>query len=466
LRIISCNFIGSDFLKELCYLPLAIVQAGAFISQSGSLNSYLDIYIKNQAQLLSEKPAQSHDDYAWTVYTTWQMNLDQLSQPATMLLQLCSFLHQDGISEEIFSRAASYKFPPSGPSREALQKPLEFLLYFLGPAGEWDTLCFLKVANKIMAYSLMSFDPGRKMFSIHPLVHSWSRTTITDQHLYYSIIGAIMGMSIEEIPSQHEQLAGLRLISHVDSLMLVNQKGATDFAMQYGMIYYYMARYQEAKELELAVLEKRKQVLADDHPATLRAMGDLALTYHSLGEFHKAQELQVAVLEKQKQVLGDDHPDTLWTMCNLGWTYHCLSEFQKAEELEVVVLEKQKQVLGDDHPDTLWTMGSLALIYHCLGELHKAEELEVGVLEKWKQVLGDHHPDTLWIMGNLASTYHRLGEFHKAQELLVAMLVKQKQVLGDDNPDTLRAMGKLASTYHSLGNFHKAQELDVVVLEK
>ncbi|KAJ7832957.1 P-loop containing nucleoside triphosphate hydrolase protein, partial [Mycena leptocephala] len=171
---------AAEIVKELCYLPLAIVQAGAFISQSGSLNSYLDIYIKNRAQLLSEKPAQSHDDYAWTVYTTWQMSFDQLSQPATMLLQLCSFLHRDGISEEIFSRAASYKFPPSGPSREALQKPLEFLSYFLGPAGEWDTLCFLKVANKIMAYSLMSFDPGRKMFSIHPLVHSWSRTTITD----------------------------------------------------------------------------------------------------------------------------------------------------------------------------------------------------------------------------------------------------------------------------------------------
>jgi hypothetical protein len=77
----------------LCYLPLAIVQAGAFISQSGALNGYLDIYMKNRAQLLSEKPAQSHDNYTWTVYTTWQMSFDQLSQPAAMFLQLCSFIH-------------------------------------------------------------------------------------------------------------------------------------------------------------------------------------------------------------------------------------------------------------------------------------------------------------------------------------------------------------------------------------
>ncbi|KAJ7930458.1 hypothetical protein B0H13DRAFT_1585234, partial [Mycena leptocephala] len=170
--------IAAEIVKELCYLPLAIVQAGAFILQSGALDSYLDIYMSNRAQLLSEKPAQSHDHYELTVYTTWQMSFDHLSTPAAMLLQLCSFLHRDGISEDIFSRAATYTFPSSGPSEQALKKPLEFLTQFLGPADEWDTLRFLKVTNEIRAYSLMTFDPESKMFSIHPLVHSWSRTTI------------------------------------------------------------------------------------------------------------------------------------------------------------------------------------------------------------------------------------------------------------------------------------------------
>jgi hypothetical protein len=51
----------------LWYLPLAIIQAGAFISKSGALDSYLALYAKNRDRLLREKPAQSHDDYAWTV---------------------------------------------------------------------------------------------------------------------------------------------------------------------------------------------------------------------------------------------------------------------------------------------------------------------------------------------------------------------------------------------------------------
>jgi tetratricopeptide (TPR) repeat protein len=450
----------------LCYLPLAIVQAGAFISQSGALNSYLDIYTKNRAQLLSEKPAQSHDDYVWTVYTTWQMSFDQLSQPAAMFLQLCSFLHRDGISEDIFSRAAAYEFRQVIPSREALQKPLEFLAQFLEPTGAWDTLRFLKVANEIKAYSLMSFDPERKMFSIHPLVHDWSRTTISDQQCYHSIMALIMGMSIRQIPTVHHELTSLRLISHIEFLRHGNEQVVVDFGAEYGIVYYYTRRYEAAKEVLLAVIEGRKQVLGDDHPHTLHALGNLASIYCKLREFHKAKELEFVVLEKRKQVLGDDHPDTLHALNNLASTYNNLREFHKAEELEVVVVEKKRQVLGDEHPDTLQAMSDLASTYHQLGEFHKAEELGVVVLEKQKQVLGDDHPDTLWTMGNLASTYNNLREFHKAEGLEVVVLEKQKQVLGDDHPDTLHALNNLASTYNNLREFHKAEKLEVVVVEK
>ncbi|KAJ7904110.1 hypothetical protein B0H13DRAFT_1717219 [Mycena leptocephala] len=431
--------IAAEIVKELCYLPLAIVQAGAFISQSGALNSYLDIYMRNRAQLLSEKPAQSHDDYEWTVYTTWQMSFDRLSPLAAMLLQLCSFIHWDGISEEIFSRA---------------------------PASEWDTFRFLKVTNEIKAYSLMMFDPNRKMFSIHPLVHSWSQTTITDQQSYHSIMAAIMGMSIHEIPNDHRQLASLRLISHIDSLRHGNKQVVVDFGVQCGAIYWDAGWYKEAKELEHAVLEQRKQVLGDAHPDTLQAMGNLASTYNHLGKFHKAQELEVVVLEMRKQVLSDDHPDTLQAMGNLASTYWHLGNFHKAEELEVVVLEKRKQLLGDDHPDTLKAMGNLASTYWHPGKFQQAKELQVVVLEKRKQVLGDDHPDTLQAMGNLASTYWRLGKFQQAEELQVVMLEKQKLVLGDDHPATLQAMGNLASIYNHLGEFKQAEELKVVVLEK
>jgi hypothetical protein len=155
------------------------------------------------------------------------MSFDKLSPLAAMFLQLCSFLHREGISEEIFSRAATYTFPSYGPSKEELEKPLQFLSQFLNPTGQWDSLCFLKVTNEIKSYSLVTFDPVRKVFSIHPLVHSWSQTTIPDQQSYHSIMSAIVGMSVNGILPQHRQLTCLQLISHIDSLMHGNQQLAT-----------------------------------------------------------------------------------------------------------------------------------------------------------------------------------------------------------------------------------------------
>ncbi|KAJ7885597.1 P-loop containing nucleoside triphosphate hydrolase protein [Mycena leptocephala] len=428
--------IAANIVEALSYFPLAIVQAGAFILESGALDTYLELYMKNRAQLLSERPAQTHDDYSWTVYTTWKMSFDKLTQPAAMLLQLCSFLHREGISEDIFSRAATYRFPSSGPSQEELQKPLEFLSYFLAPTGEWDPLSFLKLTNEMKAYSLISFDPERKVFSIHPLVHAWGRTIIANPESYHSIMGAILGMAISETPDLDLKLASLRFHPHVESVLQVNRDFSPDFRSEYGRVCDEVGRYTEAESLRMAVLDKQQQLLGDNHLDTLLAMNVLAVTYQNLSEFKKAEELQVIVVEKRKLLLGDDHPYTLLAMGNLAATYRQLKEFAKAEELEIVVLEKQKKLLGDDHPDTLLAMANLAATYRELKEFTKAEELEVVVLEKRKQFLGDDHPYTLLAMANLAATYSELKQFTKAEELEAVVLEKLKQLLGDDHPDT------------------------------
>ncbi|KAJ6506473.1 hypothetical protein DFH09DRAFT_282549 [Mycena vulgaris] len=458
--------IATEIVQTLYYFPLAIIQAGAFISKSGALSSYLSIYAQNQARLLSKQSDQSHDDYSRTVYTTWQISFQQLSMPAATLLQLCSFLHHTGISEDIFSRASAYQFSSDGRSEEELQEPLEFLSQFHGPTGIWDPLQFMDVMNEITAYSLANFDPDGKLYSIHPLVHSWTKSTLADQDQYHDWMIAIVGMSISGIPNRDMQLLSLKLLPHVDSLLRGNTNIRPDFWNDYGRLYYFAERLKDAEQLYLAVFEQSRSVLGEDHSATLSAMGAIASTYHKLGKFKEAEKLSVGVLENQRKLLGENDLGTLHTMGNLADTYHYLGKWQEAEELGVVVLEKRRKILGEDHLDTLWTMGNLASTYEQLGKLQEAEKLEVVVLEKRRKILGEDHPDTLWIMGSLASTYHKLGKLQEAQELEVVVLEKQRKILGEDHPHTLYAMGNLASTYHKQGKLQEAEELEVVVLEK
>ncbi|KAJ7724108.1 hypothetical protein B0H16DRAFT_1472547 [Mycena metata] len=376
---------AAEIVKSLHYLPLAIVQAGAFISKSRDMDGYLPLYMKHQARLLSEKPAQSHDQYAWAVYTTWQI------------------LHYNGTPEEIFRYASEYQISSDGPSEEELEEPLEFLSHFLAPDGEWDSLQFLDATNEVQSYSLISFDAEKKVFSIHPLVHSWSQGTVQNPEGYMFTMGSILGMALSERPQWDMQLASLLLCPHIELAVKMDVEIALVFRAQYATIFWEGGRYQQATRLQEEVLEKQKQLLGADHPEILSTMGNLANSYSYL-------ELNVLVLEKERQLLGKNHPDTLTTMGNLATSYSYLCEHQKAKELNVLVLEKQKQVLGENHPDTLSTMGNLASSYSYLREYKKAKELRILVLEKQKQILGENHSDTLKTEKLLGSTSPKLGK--------------------------------------------------------
>ncbi|KAJ7441903.1 P-loop containing nucleoside triphosphate hydrolase protein [Mycena galericulata] len=507
--------ISAEIVKALWYLPLAIIQAGAFIAKSGALNTYLALYTQNKACLLSEKPTQSHDDYTWTVYTTWQISFQQLRQPAATLLQLCSFLHHQGIYEGIFSGASMYK-PEHycyGPSQEELQKPLEILAQFLRPDGTWDSLSFVDSTNELRAYSLISFNMETGLFSIHPLVHSWSQSTLINHEAWYSAAASIVGMSVATTPNEDKHLMSLKMLSHIESLMSMSgpvsprplskmtlhdpnpklpqrhEKGQSfawvskrfssirpnfgahwgqrlvvpDFNWEYGTVYYYCGKLETAETINAEMVENRKQRFGDSHVATLTAMAGLASTYHQMGEFEEAEKLGVLVVEERKKILGEDHPHTLLTMSNLALTYHQMGRLEEAEKLGVLVVEKQKKILGEDHPGTLWTMNNLAFTYYKMGRLEEAEQLEVLVVEKRKKILGDDHRDTLWTMANLARTYHQMGRLKEAEELKVTVLEKRTKLLGEDNLYPLWSMSSLEDTYCALGKMEEAESMKLLV---
>ncbi|KAJ7278527.1 hypothetical protein C8J57DRAFT_1577235 [Mycena rebaudengoi] len=456
--------LARDIVKALYCFPLAVVQAGAFIARTGTLRKYLALYEQNRAELLSRLPDQTHDKYAWSVYTTWDISFRCLGQMAAQFLQICSFLHHEGISETLFSSAARYKHHTLGPTQEQMEEPYQFLNNFLTQAGSWDEVHFTDMAAEIKGYSLINEDPNTNLFSIHPLVHDWSRKTIVDTTSTRECSAAILAMSTMSNSRNTVFLIGL--LPHINYVLHGDHQLGHKFPFPFQRVFYDSGCFYRAQELCVALLENMKHTLGSEHSETLFIMENLVAIYGTLGKFTDAEELQVAVLDKRKQILGPEHPDTLVAMSNLAATYWKLGNSRDALKLFIAVLEKRKQILGPEHPDTLAAMSSLAATYWKLGKLTEAEELEVAVLEKRKQTLGPEHPKTLAAMSNLAATYHSLGKLMDAEDLKVVVLEKRKQILGPEHPDTLDAMSNLAGTYHSVGKFADAEELYVVVLEK
>jgi hypothetical protein len=73
-------------------------------------------------------------------------------------------------------------------------------------------------------------------------------------------------------------------------------------------------------------VENRRRLLGDNHPHTLRAMGNLVSTYWDMGDIQKATELAADNLEKHRMVYGDDHELTLKATNNLVFMYQQLTK--------------------------------------------------------------------------------------------------------------------------------------------
>ncbi|THH21425.1 hypothetical protein EW146_g153 [Bondarzewia mesenterica] len=367
-----------EIVKELGYLALAVIQAGAYMKKTDfTFTEYLELHRQRRADLLEEyrDEVQKPDDYEWTVYTTWAMSFKRLGRLAQEFLQICSFLHHEGISEAIFENATrnSDTYEPVIPDIEPdLSVCKTFLGNFQNSDGRWDTLLFKKVITEIRSYSLIDFAAESQLLSIHPLVHSWSQTTITNVASTVGCTQCILGVSMKWEFGSEDYGFRRRLLPHITEALKWNSKPKSDIASRFGLAYDEGGRWEAARGLRLVVMEIRQQVLGQEHPDTLKAMNNLASTLLRQGRWKDAELLQMVAMETSRRVLGEEHPETLTAMASLASIFRKQGRWKEAELLEEEVTETRQRVLGEDHPDTVAAMASLASTFGKQGRWKEA----------------------------------------------------------------------------------------------
>ena len=175
-------------------------------------------------------------------------------------------------------------------------------------------------------------------------------------------------------------------------------------------------------QLDEDTLARRRRDLGEDHPDTLTAASNLAVSLRAAGEYQAARELGEDTLARRRRVLGEDHPDTLASADGLAISLRAVGglpgalaaasnlaaivrhsgEHQAARELGEDTLARRRRVLGEDHPDTLASANGLAISLRAAGEHQAARELGEDTLARRRRVLGEDHPDTLASADNLA----------------------------------------------------------------
>jgi tetratricopeptide (TPR) repeat protein len=467
------NYDITELAAALDFIPLAIVQAAAYISDPDrgcSVRQYLNEFQKNdrkKIRLLDHEEGQFRRDWAAknSVLITWQISFASIRQrrrSAADLLSLMSFFDRQGIPKALLYNhsdgdAVDIHSEDNSDSESQSSAMDEFN----------DDILILQ------RHSLISINIDRTTFSMHSLVQLATRRWLeVNGELEKWKWQYIRNLNAELPPGEYENWEQCQILFPHAKAAARQKPEARDALIDWASVLHKAAEYDwrkgngsEGAKLAVRAMKTWKKHLGLEHEKTLGSMELVGLIGLLRGRWKEAEELFVQVMETTTRVLGAEHPDTLTSMNNLALTYSNQGRWKEAEELEVQLMETRKRVLGAEHPDTLTSMNNLALTYSNQGRWKEAEELGAQVIETTMRVLGAEHPDILASMANLASTYRNQGRWKEAEELAAQVIKTRKKVLSAEHPDTLTSIANLASTYSNQGRWKEAEELGAQVIE-
>lgn len=470
-------------------LPLALVQAGAYIQKTRcGLAGYLERYKLRRTDLLSERGGLTaeHDE---PVAATWLLSFERVeaSSPAAAdLLRTCAFLHPDAIPEAFLQEQGA----SLSPHLAALANDL-FALD--------DTL------TELFKYSLI--ERKNATLSIHRLV----QTVIQDnmqpaeqqewaKRIVKAVSSAFPAADFENWPICAQYLPHVQMCAEwikqwemkfVEATRLLHKAGhflhergeyrkaeamleqARSMLYQgtgegeqltlalclndLAQVYQEQGKYKEGEHFCQQALNIQEKLLEPAHSDIAISKGTLARLYYRQGRYKEAERLYQQVLEIREQASGPEHPDTATNLNNLALVYHNQGRVSNALPLFQRALAISEHTLGPEHPQTALSLNGLALLYKEQARFSDALSLLQRALAISEHTLGSEHPQTATNLNNLADIYKYEGMYGLAETYFTRALVIREKVLGLNHPDTASSLANLATIYAEKGDFQQAE---------
>jgi tetratricopeptide (TPR) repeat protein len=346
----------TELLQRLTHLPLAIVQAAAYINENQiAISEYVTLITHTEQSFINMLSEEFEDEGRYAnatnpVAATWLVSFEQIRTRDPLAADYLSFM----------SCVDAKNIPQSLlPPAQSIQKALEAI-------------------GTLSAYSFITKHKAGQLMDLHQLVHLVTRNWLREEEVLARWTERAIARLQEVFPNDdHKNRSVWRTyLPHARYALesnLIDKDGENriDLAWKYGTCLYHDGRYNEAEMSFVQVMETRKRVLGAEHLDTLTSMANLASTYRNQGRWKEAEELEVQVMETRKRVLGAEHPSTLTSMNNLAFMWKELGQDAEAIKLMEICVLLRRLVLGVDHPDTL--SSSEALIGW------QTEKLDIGV---------------------------------------------------------------------------------------
>ncbi|KAK7998893.1 kinesin light chain 1 [Apiospora marii] len=466
---LSGDAVVARLLGMLTYLPLAIVQAVAFINKNGiSLQNYIDLFwnaAESELSLLKEhfedqtRYQIANDKRNNAVAITWRLSFNRIRTDdplAAKFLGLMACLQRENIPTSVFR------------ADDAIAKTKAL--------GTLKAYAFI-TARAQHARDMAGTAPlEEETYDMHRLVQMATQDWLKDEQEWVSQLGDALSVLVDLIPlrnsNRHDNWrVWMAYIPHgVCLASLCSDEGETlvdrvELLRRIGRCQHTLGQYRAAEEMHREALALSEELYGTENWQTLQIMHDIGCTLDTQSRYAEAETIFRQVLLLSEKVKGKEHRDTLTAMNCLGSALRGQRRYAEAEIIFRETLVSSERVLGKEHRDTLASMNNLGLLYEEQGKHAEAEVMFRRILILDEKVDRREHPDALTTMHNLGNTLYDQRRYAEAEAIYRETLILRKKVIGEHHPETLGSMHQLGLVLRYQGKYTEAEKIYRETLE-
>jgi cellulose biosynthesis protein BcsQ/tetratricopeptide (TPR) repeat protein len=415
-------------------LPLAVATAGAWLAETGFTVSEYLLELERQApRALS---VSEFTEYRQPVSKTWDVSLNRLqdkSAAAARLFQMCSVMAPRIALPLIYSTAMARVLEPLDPQ---LSEPM-----LIGT-----------VVQEINKLALIKLDHTAGRMHVHRLVQAVVQDRMSldgiasAQRDVHRILAAARPDGDVEDPATW---ARFRVIwPHLASSHAMTSLNESVRQLFIDRVRYLWQRHDLDRGSEIAteVRDCWEAMLAAGLEPTvaeslrrqlLHLRFNLGNILRDQARFEDARDLDEAVLAEQRTFLGADHPHTLMTAGSLAADLRALGRYREALDMDEITHPAWTERYGDDYARTLAAANNLAGSCLLNGDIGRALRIDEDTLERRIAALGALHPRTLDSASRVARDLLETGRYAEAAARMEAV---RQSYLEADRADSLAAL--------------------------
>lgn len=429
--------------KRLGYLPLALEQAGAYISiVKCSLSEYLDLLEEYGLDVFDNEEKYSRpQDYEKVISTTWNISIACISDKgAKQLFRLCSYMDSEKIPVQFFVEI-----------RDKLMQPLS------------DELSNKQLTNRIVTqlreYSLTSGNAD--YITIHRLVQEVVRMEISDEKIWLESCYQGMRIYLPNDFEQREQREKFQKISnHCDSVFKYygDEKEDAEYSddiFNLGYAYYLTGIYKKACEWldkALKIRENLKDILPEKLVSSNHYVG-LAYFYNSqYGEAKNYYRVAISILKKMKNSEKEQSEITT----DLALVYRREARYEDALRIYFTNLKIKERLHQNESPGMATIYNNIAVAYYWLDKCVQALHWHIQALKLRKKIFKTAHADLGETYNNIGVVFIRLSKFQIALKYLMKAMQIRNECLGSDHPEISMTYDNIASCYACMEKYDEA----------